>query len=72
MDELRSFFEEMRGKHQFFSGKLFQLLINEISSDSKYKYLVDTLLMDYVPYAKQMAYKDLVWRRLEEEGYASD
>lgn len=55
-----------------FSGKLFQLLINDISSDSKYKYLVDTLLMDYVPYAKQMAYKELVWRRLEEEGYASD
>lgn len=55
-----------------FSGKLFNLLINEISSDSKYKYLVETLLMDYVPYAKQMAFKELVWRRLEEEGYPSD
>ncbi|HFK9594337.1 TPA: hypothetical protein ACG05R_001444, partial [Enterococcus faecium] len=56
----------------FFSGKLFNLFINEISSDSNYKHLVDILLMDYVPYAKQLAYKELVWRRLEEEGYASD
>lgn len=55
-----------------FLGKLFQLLIDEILSDSKYKYLVDMLLMDYVPYAKQMAHKELVWKRLEEEGYASD
>lgn len=28
--------------------------------------------MDYVPYAKQIAYKELVWRRLEEEGYEND
>lgn len=28
--------------------------------------------MDYVPYAKQMTYKELVLRRLEEEGYAND
>lgn len=56
----------------FFSGKLFNLFINEISSDSKYKHLVDTLLMDYVTYAKHIAYKELVWRRLEEEGYAKE
>lgn len=52
-----------------FSGELFNLIINELMNHPEYAKLIDMILLDYVPYSKQVAFKNLIWNRLVQEGY---